>query len=187
MARSEKTLSGHVVQRRVSAGSKSDRSAVLLETNEGDLILRRKGGNPFRDAVIDALVGQRIEAHGVLAGPGTFIIDHWETSGGDGDADPEGSTESPEAPARLPRALSVRAKKRVLEGVGKEPVRCQVSVAANVDPTKIRAHLDALGAEILSWSAETNLLTLTLPSERLVELARSRGVTYVELGSRYSR
>ena len=44
-----KTVAGKVVRRRVSAGSKSEREAIVLETREGDYVLRRKGGNPFRD------------------------------------------------------------------------------------------------------------------------------------------
>ena len=40
---------GNVIQKRVSPGSKSDRVAVLLQTEDQELILRRKDGNPFKD------------------------------------------------------------------------------------------------------------------------------------------
>ncbi len=72
-----KTVAGRVVRRRVSAGSKSEREAVVLETREGDYVLRRKGGNPFRDPDLEALVDHRIKARGHLAGS-TLIMDSWK-------------------------------------------------------------------------------------------------------------
>jgi len=59
---------GKVIRRRVSAGSKSDRDAVLLSTADGDYILRRRGGNPFRDAALDRWVGSTVRATGEIAG-----------------------------------------------------------------------------------------------------------------------
>jgi hypothetical protein len=71
------TFSGKVISRRVSRSSKSERVAILLETDEGDFILRRKGGNPFRDDVVETLLGRHIEAKGQVAGT-TLIMDTWE-------------------------------------------------------------------------------------------------------------
>ena len=71
---------GNVIQKRVSPGSKSDRVAVLLQTEDQELILRRKDGNPFKDKVLEGLVGKDIEATGVLAGQ-TLIIKEWEEKG----------------------------------------------------------------------------------------------------------
>jgi hypothetical protein len=68
---------GDVVRRRIGAGSKSDRDAVVLETGDATLILRRRGGNAFSDPALDALVGQRVR----LVGTGTdttFLIDRFE-------------------------------------------------------------------------------------------------------------
>lgn len=65
------------MRKRVSPGSKSDREAVVLEVGGRDLILRRRGGHAFKDAKLDALVGKRIHARGVLAGS-TFIMEGWD-------------------------------------------------------------------------------------------------------------
>jgi hypothetical protein len=77
------TYAGSVVQKRVSEGSKSDRVAVLLKTRTRELILRRQGGNPFQDDVLQALVGKRIAATGLLAG-NTLIVRAWEEEEGTG-------------------------------------------------------------------------------------------------------
>ncbi len=69
-------LRGQVVRKVVSAGSKSEHAAVVLVTDDGELLLRRAGGNAFRDPELDALVGKHIRGAGQLAG-GTFIMDGW--------------------------------------------------------------------------------------------------------------
>jgi hypothetical protein len=66
-----------VVRRLVAAGSKSEREAVVLQTDQGDYILRRTGGNPFADPELDALVGKRISAEGRELGQ-TLVIDSWD-------------------------------------------------------------------------------------------------------------
>ena len=55
---------GLVVKKRFGAGSKSDREAVILETDDEDLVLRREGGNAFSDSKLDELVGHRIRGVG---------------------------------------------------------------------------------------------------------------------------
>jgi hypothetical protein len=67
---------GVVVRKRVAAGSKSDREAVVLEAGE-DLVLRIRGGNAFADPRLDALVGKRIRGTGTRTGY-TLILDEWE-------------------------------------------------------------------------------------------------------------
>ena len=57
--------------------SKSARDAVVLETDEGDFVLRIQGGNAFSDPRLDALVGKTIEADGIML-PGLFILTHWK-------------------------------------------------------------------------------------------------------------
>ena len=68
---------GLVVRKRVGAGSKSDREAVVLQTGEAELVLRREGGNAFADPELDKLVGRRIRGTGRRAGY-TFIMTDWE-------------------------------------------------------------------------------------------------------------
>ena len=69
---------GTVARRLVAPGSKSEREAIVLETTGGEeLILRRQGGNPFRDPELERLVGRRIRADGTVHGQ-TLIMTGWE-------------------------------------------------------------------------------------------------------------
>jgi hypothetical protein len=68
---------GTVERKTVAAGSKSERDAVVLTTPEGQLVLRRRGGHPFADPELDALVGKRIRAHGDEHGQ-TMVMESWE-------------------------------------------------------------------------------------------------------------
>jgi hypothetical protein len=73
-------LTGEVIRKTVSGGSKSEHAAVVLKTEQGtEYVLRRKGGNAFADAELDRLVGQHIRAEGFVHGY-TFVLDHWQTS-----------------------------------------------------------------------------------------------------------
>lgn len=69
-------FSGRVVRGVIATGSKSEREAVLLRADDGDLVLRRKDANPLADPELDALVGKRITARGVEH-RGVLIIDDW--------------------------------------------------------------------------------------------------------------
>ena len=72
-------VKGRVVRKRVGAGSKSDHSAVCLQTARGqEYVLRRMGGNAFEDPELDALVDQEIEGEGKLAGQ-TLILTNFRT------------------------------------------------------------------------------------------------------------
>lgn len=71
------TLEGTVARRRVAAGSKSEREAVVLETDDDWRVLRRRGGNAFRDPELDQLVGKRIRAEGSEDGQ-TLIMSRWD-------------------------------------------------------------------------------------------------------------
>ena len=68
---------GRVVRKRVAEGSKSDREAVVLQTGDSELVLRRQGGNAFRDDVLDGLVGHRIRGVGRRSGK-TLILSEWD-------------------------------------------------------------------------------------------------------------
>jgi hypothetical protein len=50
---------------------------VVLVTTDGEYKLRRKGGNPFHDEVIERLKEKEIEGKGTLK-DNLFIMDHWE-------------------------------------------------------------------------------------------------------------
>ena len=70
-------IDGRVTKRPTSRGSKSERQAVFLETANGSYILRRRGGHPFVDKVLDELVGKTIHCKGVFT-EHTLIISEWE-------------------------------------------------------------------------------------------------------------
>jgi hypothetical protein len=76
---SDTTLTGTVIRKRFGAGSKSDRMAVFLKTDEGEYVLRRKGGLAYSDPDLEALVGKRLRASGTLAGY-TFLMNDWEVA-----------------------------------------------------------------------------------------------------------
>jgi hypothetical protein len=69
-------LRGQVARKLFGQGSKSEREAVVLRTGEAEYVLRREGGNPFVDPVLDDLVGGEIECEGIVHGY-TLIISRW--------------------------------------------------------------------------------------------------------------
>lgn len=48
----------------------------MLQTADGEYVLRLRGGNPFHDARLEGLVGKVIRARGDLHGY-TFLVDDW--------------------------------------------------------------------------------------------------------------
>ena len=76
----QETYEGLVVKKLVAEGSKSEHEAVVLETSGRDLILRRQGGNAFKDDVLSALVGKHIRGAGRLVGS-TLILSEWKVTG----------------------------------------------------------------------------------------------------------
>jgi hypothetical protein len=69
------TYSGDVVKRPFGAGTKSERDAVLLVTNDKEYVLRRQGGNAFHDPELERLVGKRVQCTGTVAGYTLLITD----------------------------------------------------------------------------------------------------------------
>jgi hypothetical protein len=67
---------GQVVKKPFAVGSKSERRAVKLVTDQGEYVLRREDGNPLADPVLDALVGKTIECEGTVYGY-TLIVSAW--------------------------------------------------------------------------------------------------------------
>ena len=59
-------LTGQVVEKKSSVGSKSEHTAVFLETEQGSYMLRRKGANAFSDPVLKKLVGKKVAATGMI-------------------------------------------------------------------------------------------------------------------------
>lgn len=75
-------ITGIVVQALISPGSKSEHRGMVLRTARGEeLILRRAGGNAFRDETLEALVGKTITGTGIVAGQ-TFIMQNWTVTKG---------------------------------------------------------------------------------------------------------
>lgn len=68
---------GLVAKQQVARGSKSEHEAVVLQTAEGPLKLRRVGGNAFSDAVLNQLVGQEISCEGQIHS-GQLLITNWQ-------------------------------------------------------------------------------------------------------------
>ena len=81
------TRDGTVGRRLVAPGSKSEREAVVLETGDAWFVLRRAGGNPFRDPELEGLVGKRIRAEGREQGR-TLVLEAWDDL--DAERPPEG-------------------------------------------------------------------------------------------------
>ncbi len=67
-------FSGKVTQKLFGKGSKSEHLAVVLETQEGDLVLRRPGANPFNDPELERLVGKTICAQGQRRGNLLYVL-----------------------------------------------------------------------------------------------------------------
>lgn len=80
-------LSGRVIKKLVGIGSKSAHEAVMLDTGDARYVLRRQGGNPFRDPELEKLVGKTIRCAGNLAGY-TFILSDWSELKGEAQGKP---------------------------------------------------------------------------------------------------
>jgi hypothetical protein len=78
-----KRITGTVMRSRIAPGSKSDHVGVVLRTESGkEYILRRSGGNAFRDEALEELVGNTITGVGFVVGQ-TFIMKDWTAKGPD--------------------------------------------------------------------------------------------------------
>jgi hypothetical protein len=61
-------MTGAVVRDAFGTGSKSERTAIWLETADRRLVLRRKDGPSFGDATLDKYVGKRVSCDGFVVG-----------------------------------------------------------------------------------------------------------------------
>jgi hypothetical protein len=75
-------LRGKVVKESFGQGTKSERLAVQLVTPAGKYVLRRAGGNAFKDSILEELVGKTIVGTGVVQGY-VFIMSEWKEVPGD--------------------------------------------------------------------------------------------------------
>jgi len=79
MAAKTKRISGNVARRSIAPGSKSEHVGVILRAQDGsEYVLRRMGGNAFRDSTLEDLIGETITAEGFVTG-NTFIMTEWVT------------------------------------------------------------------------------------------------------------
>ena len=71
---------GKVMRKPFGTGSKSEHDAVVLKTDLNEYVLRRPGGNPFRDPVLENLVGKTIRCTGEAVDY-TLTIADWKELG----------------------------------------------------------------------------------------------------------
>ena len=71
---------GKVVRQAWGGDSKSAHPAVVLQTPDGALKLRRPGGNPFHDPELEKLVGKDIACEGVVQS-GQLLMTRWDVDG----------------------------------------------------------------------------------------------------------
>jgi hypothetical protein len=74
---------GSVTKKAFGTGSKSEHNAVFLETEAGEFVLRRQGGNPFSDVELDNLVGKTISCRGEVRDYTLTMADWTECSADD--------------------------------------------------------------------------------------------------------
>jgi len=61
-------LRGRITRGEYGKGSKSEREAIFIDTDDGRYLLRRKGGPVFADAELEAYLGHVVECGGFLLG-----------------------------------------------------------------------------------------------------------------------
>ena len=72
-------LEGQVTKHLAAKDSKSERQGVFLEAEGQTYVLRRQGGNPFFDPVLEELVGKTIHCKGFVS-ERTLTITDWKES-----------------------------------------------------------------------------------------------------------
>jgi hypothetical protein len=74
------TLTGKVGKKEMGGTSKSAHTSFVLQTNDGDIKLRREGGNPFYDDFFEKYEGKNIAVEGFDMGPYFLVSDIKTTS-----------------------------------------------------------------------------------------------------------
>jgi hypothetical protein len=70
-------LEGKVVLRPYGRGSKSERVALMLDTERGPLLLRRRGGPSFGETGLESWVGKLVVCWGTRVGQ-VLLVDRLE-------------------------------------------------------------------------------------------------------------
>ncbi len=76
----KKTLTGKVEKKDIGGTSKSAHTSFVLQTKDGDVKLRREGGNPFYDDFFEKYEGQNIAVEGFDMGQ-YFLVSDIKTTG----------------------------------------------------------------------------------------------------------
>ena len=69
------TLTGTVERKDIGGTSKSAHTGFVLQTKDGDIKLRREGGNPFYDDFFEKYEGKNIVAEGFDMGQYFLVSD----------------------------------------------------------------------------------------------------------------
>ncbi len=78
MSRPLQSWTGVLERHRLAAGSKSERQGLVLRLDGGQVLpVRRLGGNVFRDEVLEALLGQRLQVQARQLESGVLQIESW--------------------------------------------------------------------------------------------------------------
>ena len=59
-------LTGKLVRKQFGKGSKSEHDSIILESEKESYVIRRIGGNPFKDPVLEKLVGKKVKVTGFV-------------------------------------------------------------------------------------------------------------------------
>lgn len=81
--------------------------------------------------------------------------------------------------------LSPEARKYLLDDAPVERITVLVETGSTTLPPALTQGCEKLDAEILSWSPQAKVLTLSLDSNRLADIAALRGVMAITTGGRY--
>ena len=76
----KKTLTGKVEKKDMGGTSKSAHTSFVLQTKDGDVKLRREGGNPFYDDFFEKYEGKAIAVEGFDMGQ-YFLVSDIKTAG----------------------------------------------------------------------------------------------------------
>ena len=74
------TLTGKVGKKDMGGTSKSAHTSFVLKTKDGDVKLRREGGNPFYDGFFERYEGRHIAVEGFDMGQ-YFLVSDIKTTG----------------------------------------------------------------------------------------------------------
>lgn len=81
--------------------------------------------------------------------------------------------------------LSPKLRRHVLSGDQHRTVSGIAQVAPGADWDALRLRLEAVGADVNSWSRQAGIITLTIPVGRLQELDAVDEIVYVEASEPY--